>query len=85
MPYVVQLVGVVTGQKTPFDGQYLKYYDPSAHDGVGEIRTTPLAKDALHFDSFKDAMYVYRLSYGTRPDGRPNRPLTAYSVEIKPT
>jgi len=38
-------------------GQYLKAYDPEAHDGRGKAEWT-----------------------ADRPDGRPNRPLTAFTV-----
>lgn len=84
MPHVIRILGLATGQKSSLEGQYLRYYDPSAHDGRGEIRGTPDVKKAIQFESPADAMYTYRLSYGTRTDGKPNRPLTAYTVEIKP-
>jgi len=84
MKYGIFIHGLAIGTPTPADERWLSYYDPTKHGYRGEIRTTPDAKDALAFDTFEDAAECWRQSHGTRPDGRPNRPLTAYTIEIKP-
>lgn len=86
MSYVIYLLTTSRGAGTPFDFQYLKHYDPSfvaskGYDG-GKLEVTPLLKEAQVFESIGEAHALYTASYGTRPDGRPNRPLTAWSVVI---
>lgn len=69
------------------EGQYLKSYDPEAHLGKGwaiwtsdveEAMTWPL--QALAWECWRQVPKARRI----RPDGRPNRPLTAFTVEICP-
>lgn len=74
-------LAVVDG--TMVHGDYLEWSDPDAKDGFGDDRwTTDLAK-AKKFDSFMEAMECWKAQSTVRPlrdDGRPNRPMTAYSV-----
>jgi hypothetical protein len=64
-------------------GDYLQWSDPDANDGFGnDWWTTDLAK-AKRFATFTDAMECWKAQSSIRPfrdDGRPNRPMTAYSV-----
>lgn len=64
---------------------WLKTYDPNAAMGQGEITVTTNPAEAMAFASKHLAMECWRqvsTAVPTRWDGRPNRPLTAYSVEI---
>jgi hypothetical protein len=67
-------------------GKYVVAYDPQAHDeehlgGVLEL-TTELNK-AHVFKSAVEAWSCYQQGSGrTRPDGAPDRPLTAFGIEI---
>jgi hypothetical protein len=71
--------------------EWLTVYDPDEGDpnlpyptGVFESSTSP--EHALRFSSFFDATECYkRQSIRTplRPDGEPNRPLTAFTVQIE--
>ena len=76
------LVGVASPPE--LDGAYLESYDVEAHEGRGTaVWTRDLAK-ALHFPSFETAIRTWQLRSTTvpwRPDNKPNRPLTAFSVE----
>lgn len=66
-------------------GAYLMSYDPEAFDGLGDVRWTTDYRKAMRFGSAADAMRLYRTQSSTRPfrdDGRPNRPLTAATVEV---
>lgn len=68
------------------DGEYVKVYDPEAHDGRGFIEFTKNINEAITFNSNREAMDFYRQISTTRPlrqDGKPNRPLTAFSVMIE--
>lgn len=87
---VIQIVGLVGGGDTPFDGQYVKEYDPS-RPGVdprglpmlAHIVCTPSVAEAKRFATGAEALEFWRKSDGTfRPDGKPNRPLTAFTVLI---
>ena len=77
---------------TPFDDQYLVEYDPArpstAPDGTRlpfHLVTTPDPEHAHHFATTGDALECWRKEHGVRSgDGRPNSPLTAWTVEIVP-
>lgn len=66
--------------------QYLKAYDPEAHDGRGTVDGCLNLDDAMKFPTAEAAMRLWRTVSTTRPkraDGQPNRPLSAFTVEIK--
>ena len=67
-------------------GNYLQDYDPEDHDGRGDATFTPDVAKAMKFDSFIAAMECWSKQSKTRPlrpDGKPNKPLTAFSVSPK--
>lgn len=67
----------------PHEGKYLRFYDPDAAEGVGLVMSTPDQDLAIHFGSFADAMEEWKRPSTVQPlrlDGKPNRPLSAWSV-----
>jgi len=85
--FTIHIVGLVNGDSSEFDNKYVKEYDPAyfhqdGYDG-GLLDVCDTAAEAKQFADIKDAMTYYRQSYGTRRDGLPNRPLTAWSVEFE--
>ena len=67
--------------------RYLKSYDPEFADGRGKIEWTDDRAEALVFADFGAAYETYGAvprCHPLRDDGKPNRPLTAYSVEFAP-
>lgn len=89
MSYVIQIVylGGSQGPQEPsqHDGQYVYRFDPDAHGGRGQVWTTPEPSNAAQFDSQEHAVMFYRqvsAAKPKRPDGKPNRPLTAFTVTI---
>lgn len=85
---VLLIVGVATGMPTEFDNQYVVEYDASRGDGRYPIAchlvTTPDLEKATRFE-FQDALELYCSVDQRRPtryDGEPNRPLTAFTVEV---
>ena len=67
-------------------GNYLQDYNPEAHNGRGDATFTPDVAKAMKFDSFYAAMECWSRQSKTlplRPDGKPNKPLTAFSVSPK--
>lgn len=68
------------------DVGYLKSYDPEAGDGRGAAVFTDLISEAMSFPSADAGWELWRSSPASRPlrpDGRPNRPLTAFTIEIQ--
>ena len=64
-------------------GDYLEWSNPNAKRGYGDDRWTKDLAKAKRFASFADAMECWKAQSSVRPfrdDGRPNRPMTAYSV-----
>jgi hypothetical protein len=77
--------GLAVPQPGPEAGLYLESFDHDANDGRGEGTYTPDPDHALRFANAAAAMqYWKRVSTvrPIRPDGKPNRPLTAFTVEI---
>jgi hypothetical protein len=92
--FVMQIVSLVSGdQATAFDGQYLEEYDPgrNGHDPHGRpmlahVKTTPDPHRAMRFKTAGEAMDLWQAvdpRQPTRPDGRPNRPLTAFTITLQ--
>ena len=76
MPLVIYAVEI---------GQYLISCDVDAFDGRGDARFGSL-DEALRFEDHRAAFEYWRRQSTVRPlraDGRPNRPLTAFTVEIQ--
>lgn len=85
--YLIRLAGNALGvPDAALDGKFLKSYDPSANGGHGAIVVTDSPRDAMRFASFAEALECYRQQHGVRVgfDNKPNRPLTAFSIEIVP-
>jgi hypothetical protein len=64
-------------------GLWLKAFDNEARDGRGSASFTDDPREALRFPDLEAAFEAWKSQSRTqplRPDGRPNRPLTAYSV-----
>ena len=84
---VIRLVGLASGEPTPYDGQWLVDYDParSGCDALGRpmlahVVTTADRDRARRFADAAEAYRVWRL-----PSGLPypmNAPLTAYTIAV---
>lgn len=81
---VIKIIGSALGNVTPNDGHYVREYDARGNGGRGHLRVTADMQQARVFLTLTDAFNCYRSSCGLRPDGKPNRPLTAYTVEFIP-
>lgn len=90
MPKVVlKLLTTARGQVTEFDNSYLQSYDASYHLPGGEydgglLEVTQDINQAMRFENAAAALAKWHEAYGIREDGEPNRPLTAWTVEILP-
>jgi hypothetical protein len=88
MPVIVQIIGGVPGierypELAEQIGRYLVRYEPElAPKGEQWIWTTEDFGQATRFD-LGGWHELYRTSVGTRPwDGKPDRPITAFHVEV---
>lgn len=71
----------------PTSPRYLKSYDIEAHNGRGAVELTADINEALQFASVREALQAWNTQSRTTPlrdDGRPNKPLTALTVELLP-
>lgn len=66
--------------------EWVTAYDPNAHDGRGDSASSADPAKALRFDTLGEAWEFWRQPSTVRPvrpDGQPNRPLTAFTVSIE--
>jgi hypothetical protein len=86
MPYLLRILGRGTDIWGPDDRLWLKGYDPEAMQGVGRADLTSDPDEAVKFKTAGEAMKLWATQSKLRPlrpDGKPNRPLTAYTVEVE--
>jgi len=84
---VIKIICSATCIPSDVDGSYVKEFDPDARGGRGSVKTTRFIDDALRFINHSDAHEYWMQQSKVRPlrdDGHPNRPLTAYMIEILP-
>lgn len=66
---------------------WLKDFDLDADGGLGMVTYTDDRDEAMVFDTIED-VHEFWTQQSTlmplRPDGQPNRPLTAFTVEVRP-
>jgi hypothetical protein len=83
VPVVIQIVDMPPEVR----GQFVKLFDFDAHNGQGHGVFTDDPREAKKFQTTHEAMLFWRTrsrARPTRPDGKPNRPFTASSVNIAP-
>jgi len=83
----LRVIGDSEGRPVQLSGKWVSYYDPDAAYGRGLVLGTWEPRAALAFPSQARAMALWRsqsVARPTRPDGQPNRPLTAYTVSVEP-
>lgn len=93
MSYVIICRGLaghslMINREPPPTGQYLKTFDPEAHQGLGFAEWTKNLDEAMQFTDQEAALRCWATvphRRPTRPNGQLNKPLTAFTVEILPT
>lgn len=86
-PHVMVLLGFANGQDMPHAGTFLRGFDFDAHDGVGQLDCTPHLHMAKVFEGVAGVMEFWKTQSTVRPlreDGKPNRPLTAATIQPMP-
>lgn len=94
MAVVIRLIGLATGQPSPLDGQYVTDYDPcrdgTAPNGAAMYAYLTSTPDRDQARRYQDLVAAWNelgrvdQRQPVRPDGKPNRPIGAYSVAIEP-
>lgn len=86
---VIVALGIAGGEwispDWPTVNGYLKAADVDAFDGRGSAEFTTNPAEAMTFPDMATAFAYWRRTSTVRPrrpDGKPNRPLTAYTVEF---
>jgi hypothetical protein len=92
-PAILEILGLVDGSPSPFDGQFLVEFDPdrpgAAPDGrpiIFHLVTTTDRQEARVFADANEALEFWRQVSEKDPiqsDGEPNRPLTIFTVSIE--
>ena len=86
MTVVIIALGFANGIDCPHAGQFLESFDFEDGNGVGFGEFTTDIKRAKKFADKVEAYRFYHTVPKCKPrrnDGRPNRPLTALSVELQ--
>lgn len=83
----IQLIGLAAGGVSPVDGQWVVEYDPLRPGANGwrvHLVCSPDQADARRFADAKAAHEAWTASTGrTLPGGKPDRPLTAFTVAFE--
>lgn len=82
----VQLEGFAMVGRGDVKGNYLQAFDVDAFDGRGDATFTDDKAKALVFDSLAKAFETWKTQSTIRPlrpDGKPNRPLTAFTITFE--
>lgn len=85
MPWVIKILGNAAGLPCKEAGLYVMDMDVDAYKGIGFLTCAIAPQRAKTFASPGAAMEYYRRTSKVtplRPDGKPNRPLTAFNVEF---
>jgi len=80
-------VAFANGEPCPHEGQWVRSFDHDACEGQGYGVFTDDASCALPFADVGEAWNFWAKQSSvrpTRPDGRPNKPMTALTVSIEP-
>lgn len=83
---VIRAVMFANGTPCPHAGQFLKGANFEAFNGQGHMTFTEDITQALKFSNVGAAMAFWATTskgHPRRPDGKPNRPLTALTIEIE--
>jgi hypothetical protein len=88
MTYVIKIEGYVSSDfECPCIGMWLESFDHDVDGMSGHGTFTFKVNNAKRFDTKAEALIFWRKQSHTRPlrpDGQPNRPLTAFTISVEP-
>jgi hypothetical protein len=82
---LMKVVAMADGRPGNWAGTYLHSADFDANAGIGDMAFTSDPQRAMRFADARAALELWRTQSTVlplRPDGKPNRPLTALTIEI---
>ena len=82
---VIRILGLADGSDDGCAGQWVHSFCPDGHNGTGDLVLTSNVAEAKRYDNAGDAIADWQAvskTHPERPDGKPNRPMTAFTVEI---
>ena len=86
MSYAMRLLLWANGKPLHCAGEFVKsVHVQEAPNTIEWLTTTPNIKEARTWETPRDALETYEevlISNPVRPDGKPNKPLTALTVEL---
>lgn len=86
MSVVIRIVGLAGGERAPQgESMYVQSYTPDGNEGRGEVELTTYRSAAKQYADAAEAHQEWaRVSrtHPTRSDGKPNRPLSAFTIEV---
>jgi len=89
--FAIKVLGYADGRPCSFEDSYLRWYDPNvAIEEEGLLVLGEFTYDIALAKTFPDRISALeewkrvREVDPIRPDGKPNRPLTVYTVTIEP-
>lgn len=85
MAVVIRILGRAIPGPSPEAGRYVRVYDPNGGGEHGNLTLTGTRLKAKRYADKAAALEAYRAineNHPLRPDGMPNRPLTAFTVEL---
>lgn len=84
--WLMRIAGYADGTDVSFAGQYLKSYNPDAPGEEYLAEFTDRVEDAMKFTDAGAVLTEWKrqrmVDGGLRSDGKPDRPLTAFTVEV---
>lgn len=83
---VIRALGFANGVPCPHEDEWLESFDHDAYNGRGYGTFTRKINHAKRFASKAEAFEFWGRQSAVkplRPDGRPNKPLTALTIEIE--
>lgn len=84
---IVEQVGGVIAPAPEAPHGWVMSFDPEAREGRGSLELTEDLDEAMKFADMGEAIAYYRRQSQTTPyreDGKPNRPMTAFTVTFQP-
>lgn len=84
-PIIIQIICDAAGLPCSEEGAFVMEMDFEAMEGYGHLVATRHPSKAKQFATPEEAMRFYQTAPACHPlrsDGKPNRPMTAYTVEF---
>jgi len=86
--HVILIVGLISGEESPYDNSYLAVYNfEDCPPSECNLYTVADKRYAKKFRDAWDAMQEWRRvdpRAPVRSDGKPNRPLTVFTISVEP-